>query len=115
MRSSCHTHKSKDTAVQHSVPHLAGRSWLRKQDQQEKGEELMDTPGVTCGLLIWDPLGQPGTDSTVFPFKGHTHLHMPTYRVPSHINCTLKKPFILKQLINGANDSWCTLGSRRIT
>lgn len=55
------------------------------------GQQLMDTPGVTQDLLIWDPLGQPGTDSTVFCLKCYTHFN---WSYTHQLN--LKRPFILK-------------------
>lgn len=79
------------------------------------GQQLTDTLGVAHGLPIWDPLGQPGTDSTDFPLKCYTHFCTHSLTLFLHISIVLKKAFYSEiQSVSYENASRCTLVSRRI-
>lgn len=116
MQSSCHPHKSRDIAVQHSVPHLPECSWLRKeQDQQEvdnsswiRREPLMGCPyGILWVSLVLTVLSSP-------PGVTLTSAHAYLYCSSTH-ELYFKKAFYFEiQLISGESDSQCTLVSRRI-
>jgi len=79
------------------------------------GQQLMDTPGVTHGLPTCNPLGQPGTEITVFSLKCYIHFCTCSLILFLHTSIVVKKTFYFEiELISGENDSWCMLVSRRM-